>query len=127
MKIITDTYKGSVRYIVAQTEGVCSQAIELLVEGDVILDAAFHGGCNGNLKGIVALVKGQKISDVKERLYGITCGGKSTSCPDQFAQLLRAIQKMRTTSGLICMPALRLRHARKASWRLQSFSRRLLQ
>ena len=44
MKIINDTYKGSVRYVVAQTEGVCSQAIELLVEGDVILDAAFHGG-----------------------------------------------------------------------------------
>lgn len=44
MKIINDTYKGSVRYVVGQTEGVCSQAIELLVEGDVILDAAFHGG-----------------------------------------------------------------------------------
>lgn len=92
MKIITDTYKGSVRYIVVQTEGVCSKAIELLVEGDVILDAAFHGGCNGNLKGIVALVKGQKISDVRERLSGITCGGKSTSCPDQFAQMLAALQ-----------------------------------
>ena len=88
MKIITDTYKGSVRYTIAQTEGVCSQAIELLVDGDVILDATFHGGCNGNLKGIVALVKGQKISDVKERLIGITCGGKNTSCPDQFARLL---------------------------------------
>ena len=47
-------YKGFVRYVVAQTEGVCSQAIELLVEGELILDAAFHGGCNGNLKGIVA-------------------------------------------------------------------------
>lgn len=93
MKIITDTYKGSVRYIVAQTEGVCSQAIELLVENDVILDAAFHGGCNGNLKGIVALVKGQKISDVKERLIGITCGGKNTSCPDQFARLLQLISE----------------------------------
>ena len=92
MKIINDTYKGSVRYIVAQTEGVCSQAIELLVEGDVILDAAFHGGCNGNLKGIVALVKGQKISDVRERLSGITCGGKSTSCPYNFAQMLAALQ-----------------------------------
>ena len=42
MKIINDTYKGSVRYVVGQTEGVCSQAIELLVEGDIILDAAFH-------------------------------------------------------------------------------------
>ncbi|MBQ3206426.1 MAG: TIGR03905 family TSCPD domain-containing protein [Bacteroidales bacterium] len=93
MQIISDTYKGSVRYLVAQTEGVCSKAIELLVEGDVILDVAFHGGCNGNLKGITALVKGQKISDVKERLSGITCGGKNTSCPDQFAQLLAAVQE----------------------------------
>ena len=93
MKIINDTYKGSVRYIVAQTEGVCSQAIELLVEGDVILDAAFHGGCNGNLKGIAALAKGHKISDVQQRLLGITCGNKMTSCPDQFAQLLKAIGK----------------------------------
>ena len=92
MKIINDTYKGSVRYVVAQTEGVCSQGIELLIEGDVILDAAFHGGCNGNLKGIAVLAKGQKISDVKTRLSGITCGGKNTSCPDQFAQLLAALQ-----------------------------------
>ena len=88
MKIINDTYKSTIRYIVGQTEGVCSQAIELLVEGDVIIDAAFHGGCNGNLKGIVALCKGQKISDVKTRLSGITCGGKNTYCPDQFAKLL---------------------------------------
>lgn len=63
------------------------------VEGDVILDAAFHGGCNGNLKGIVALSKGQKISEVKERLAGITCGGKNTSCPDQFAQLLALVSE----------------------------------
>ena len=91
MKIINDTFNCGVRTIVAQPKGVCSQAIELLVEGDVILDAAFHGGCNGNLKGIVALCKGQKISDVKQRLSGITCGSKSTSCPDQFAQLLKQI------------------------------------
>ena len=93
MKIINDTYKGSVRYVVGQTEGVCSQAIELLVEGNVILDAAFHGGCNGNLKGIVALSRGHKISEVKERLAGITCGGKNTSCPDQFAQLLALVSE----------------------------------
>ncbi len=93
MKIINDTYKGSVRYVVGQTEGVCSQAIELLVEGDVILDAVFHGGCSGNLKGIVALSKGQKISEVRQRLAGITCGGKKTSCPDQFSQLLALISE----------------------------------
>ncbi len=92
MKIINDTYNGSVRYVVGQTEGVCSQAIELLVEGDVIIDAAFHGGCSGNLKGIASLCKGQKISDVQQRLQGITCGPKNTSCPDQFSQLLAAIQ-----------------------------------
>ena len=57
MKIINDTYRGSVRYVAAQTEGVCSKAIELLVEGDVIIDAVFHGGFNGNLKVIVALCK----------------------------------------------------------------------
>ncbi len=93
MKIINDTYNGNVRYIVAKTEGVCSQAIELLIEGDYIKDAVFHGGCNGNLKGIAALAKGQKVSDVKDRLTGITCGGKNTSCPDQFAQLLNEISK----------------------------------
>ena len=92
MKIINDTYRGSVRYVVAQTEGVCSQAIELLIEGDIVLDVAFHGGCSGNLKGIAALAKGHKISDVQQRLTGITCGPKSTSCPDQFAQLLAALQ-----------------------------------
>lgn len=92
MKIINDTYRGSVRYVVAQTEGVCSQAIELLIEGDIVLDVAFHGGCSGNLKGIAALAKGHKISDVQQRLTGITCGPKNTSCPDQFAQLLAALQ-----------------------------------
>ena len=92
MKIINDTYKGSVRYVVGQTEGVCSQAIELKLFGDEIAEVNFYGGCSGNLKGIAALCKGQKIADVQQRLQGITCGPKSTSCPDQFAQLLQAIQ-----------------------------------
>ena len=92
MKIINDTYKGSVRYVVAQTEGVCSQAIELKLFGDEIAEVNFYGGCSGNLKGIAELVKGHKISDVQQRLQGITCGPKITSCPDQFARLLKAIQ-----------------------------------
>lgn len=91
MKIVNDTYKGNVRYIAAQTEGVCSYAIELLLDGDTILDVVYHGGCNGNLKGISALVKGQKITDVMDRLSGITCGSKKTSCPDQLAQLLKEL------------------------------------
>ena len=91
MKIINDTFSCGIRTVIAKPEGVCSQAIELKIFGDEILDVAFYGGCNGNLKGIAALAKGQKISDVKQRLMGITCGGKNTSCPDQSAQLLAAI------------------------------------
>ena len=92
MKIISDTFNCGVRTVIAKTEGVCSQAIELKLFGDEIADVAFYGGCSGNLKGIAALSKGHKISDVQKRLQGITCGPKSTSCPDQFAQLLNAIQ-----------------------------------
>ena len=93
MKIINDTFSCGVRTVVAQPDGVCSQAIELKLFGDEILDVAFYGGCNGNLKGIAVLAKGQKISDVQQRLSGITCGNKMTSCPDQFTQLLNAIGK----------------------------------
>ena len=92
MKIINDTFSCGIRTVIAKPEGVCSQAIELKIIGDEILDVAFYGGCNGNLKGIAALAKGHKISEVNQRLSGITCGGKSTSCPDQFAQLLAALQ-----------------------------------
>lgn len=92
MKIINDTFSCGVRTVVAQPEGVCSQAIELKLFGDEILDVAFYGGCNGNLKGIAALAKGHKISDVPQRLSDIICGNKTTSCPDQFARLLKAIQ-----------------------------------
>lgn len=91
MKIINDTFSCGVRTVEAQPEGVCSQAIELKLFGDEILDVAFYGGCNGNLKGIAALAKGHKISYVQQRLAGITCGGKNTSCPDQFAQLLTVL------------------------------------
>ena len=93
MKIINDTFNCGVRTIVAQPKGVCSQAIELKLFSDEIAEVNFYGGCSGNLKGIAALCKGQKISYVKTRLSGITCGGKSTSCPDQFAQLLALVSE----------------------------------
>lgn len=93
MKIVNDTFNCGVRTVIAKPEGVCSQAIELRLFGDEILDVAFYGGCSGNLKGIAALVKGQKIADVKERLAGITCGNKATSCPDQFSQLLKEVSE----------------------------------
>ena len=62
--------------------------ILLDMEGDVVKDVEFIGGCNGNLKGISALVKGMKYEDIKEKLEGITCGFRSTSCPDQLVKAI---------------------------------------
>ena len=64
------------------TTGTCSRFIELTGEDGRIVDVAFYGGCNGNLQGISSLVKGMKYEDVIERLNGISCNGKPTSCPD---------------------------------------------
>ena len=76
-----------------RTSGVCAGSISFdITEDEKVTGVSFNGGCNGNLKGIVALSKGQKISDVKNRLSGITCGGKNTSCPDQLAKALKSIQ-----------------------------------
>lgn len=92
MNIVQDEFNCGVRTVIAKTEGVCSQYIELKLLGDVIADVVFYGGCSGNLKGIAALAKGQKIADVQQRLKGITCGNKTTSCPDQFAQMLESLK-----------------------------------
>ena len=72
-----------------QPHGVCSRRIQVDVEGGVIQDVAFTGGCNGNLKGISSLVKGMKVEDAIQRLSGICCGTKGTSCPDQLSLALR--------------------------------------
>ena len=72
-----------------KTKGVCASHIELELEGDIIKEAKFIGGCNGNTKGISALVKGMKAEDAMEKLEGIKCGFKPTSCPDQLAKALK--------------------------------------
>lgn len=73
--------------------GVCSRKMLIEVEDGVVRDLKVIGGCNGNLQGISALVKGMKIEDVVEKLDGLRCGGKPTSCPDQLAQALKEIAK----------------------------------
>lgn len=68
-----------------KTSGTCSSKILFDVREGKVYDVKFIGGCNGNLKGIRSLVLGMKAEDVIERLRGIRCGDKNTSCPDQLA------------------------------------------
>ncbi len=68
--------------------GVCSSKIKLLIEKDILKDLEVIGGCPGNLQGIKALVKGMKLTDIKDKLKGIKCGFKNTSCPDQIAKAI---------------------------------------
>ena len=70
--------------------GVCSTEMIFELEDGVIENLEVMNGCNGNLKGISALVRGQKIEDVIDCLEGITCRSKPTSCPDQIAQALKS-------------------------------------
>ena len=71
------------------TKGTCSRAIYFDIEDGRVHNVQFLGGCNGNLKGIGSLVEGMKAEDVIEKVSGIRCGMKSTSCPDQLAKALK--------------------------------------
>lgn len=74
-----------------KTKGTCSREILFEVEDGKVKNVQFIGGCNGNLKGIAALVEGMDVGHVIERVEGISCGMKPTSCPDQLAQALKNI------------------------------------
>ena len=74
--------------MIYKTKGTCSTMIDVELKDGVIDSVQFTGGCNGNLQGISALVKGMKPEDAISRLKGIRCGFKSTSCPDQLAHAL---------------------------------------
>ena len=69
--------------------GVCSQLMEIEIEGDKLTHLKVTGGCSGNLQGIAKLVEGMEIKEVISRLEGIRCGFKPTSCPDQLAKALK--------------------------------------
>ncbi|MHC1683570.1 MAG: TIGR03905 family TSCPD domain-containing protein [Clostridiaceae bacterium] len=76
-----------------KTKGVCCSEINFKIEEDIIKEVSFEKGCNGNLSGIAALIINMKIQDVIEKLDGIKCGHRDTSCPDQLAQALKSIAK----------------------------------
>ena len=73
-----------------KTKGVCSRQIHFDIDDNgFVHNVSFMGGCNGNLKAIGKLVEGMKAEKVIEILEGNTCGSRSTSCADQFAQALK--------------------------------------
>lgn len=74
-------------------KGVCSRHFEFLINNNVIEDFQVVGGCSGNLQGIRKLIIGLSVDDVIEKLAGIKCGGKPTSCPDQIACALKSFKQ----------------------------------
>ena len=72
-----------------QTSGTCSRLIHVeLNDNNVIQSCYFIGGCNGNLQGISKLIIGHKAEDIIDRVKGISCNGRPTSCPDQLSKAL---------------------------------------
>ncbi|MFW2489036.1 TIGR03905 family TSCPD domain-containing protein [Clostridium chromiireducens] len=71
-----------------KTSGVCSSTINLEIKNNIVEDVEFIGGCSGNLLGIGHLVKGMPVDDVIEKLKGIDCRNRGTSCPDQLSKAL---------------------------------------
>ena len=72
-----------------KTKGTCSQQIEFDLNGNVVTNVSFLGGCNGNLKAISSLVDGTTVEDVEKKVAGIQCGFKGTSCADQLSIALK--------------------------------------
>ena len=89
---ITDTTEGGIRKASFLTCGiVCSQQIDIELDGDFIRRIQFTGGCHGNTQGVSILCEGMKKEDVIARLEGIDCKGRGTSCPDQLARALKML------------------------------------
>ena len=76
-----------------KTKGTCSQEIDFDLEDNVVHNITFIGGCNGNTQGVSSLVRGMNVDEAIERLEGINCNGRGTSCPDQLAKALRAAKE----------------------------------
>lgn len=69
-----------------KTKDTCSSEIKLNIEGDIVTNVSFTGGCNGNLKAIPILVDGWTVEEIAGKLAGVTCGRRPTSCADQLAK-----------------------------------------
>ena len=92
VSLISDIIQDGIRKASFLTcDAVCSTQIDIELEDDIIRSVRYTGGCNGNTQGISALVVGMKKDDVIDRLAGIDCKGRGTSCPDQLSRALRML------------------------------------
>ena len=78
--------------ITYRPKGVCSRLMRVEVEDGIIRQVEVQGGCSGNLQGISRLLVGMPVQQAIERMEGVRCGGKPTSCPDQLAKALKAVR-----------------------------------
>lgn len=91
-KIVSDEVVDGVRYVTATPSAkVCSKQIDIEIKDGVIQKVVYTRGCEGNAKGIGALIKDMSVEEAIKRLDGITCGKRGTSCPDQLARILKAL------------------------------------
>lgn len=91
--IVKDEVVEGVRYVIATPSAkVCSKQIDIEILDGVIQKVVYTRGCEGNAKGIGALVKDMTVEEAIRRLEGITCGKRGTSCPDQLAKILKSLK-----------------------------------
>ncbi len=82
-----------------KTHGTCSQVIALDLDGNVVHNVRFTGGCNGNLKAISILVEGSTVEEIEKKLSGVLCGYKQTSCSDQLSKAVREAYEASTANA----------------------------
>ena len=91
-KIVSDEVVDGVRYVTATPSAkVCSKQIDIEIKDGIIQKVVYTRGCEGNAKGIGALIKDMSVEEAIRRLEGITCGKRGTSCPDQLAKVLKSL------------------------------------
>lgn len=91
--IVKDEVVEGIRYVVATPSAkVCSKQIDIEIKDGIIQKVVYTRGCEGNAKGIGALIKGMSVEEAIRRLEGINCGKRGTSCPDQLAKVLKALK-----------------------------------
>lgn len=72
-----------------KTKGTCARKITFDLNGDIVTNICFKGGCSGNASGIASLAEGMSVEQIEKKLLGIKCGSKASSCPDQLATAVR--------------------------------------